>query len=333
MTESQLHTRRKIKNPTPIGTSSDLSSQPAAAVRRCISAYAGLTLGEPCAADPLAGLIEAVNDLAATGTAAEAGCLRAMRARLAKRSMISGMDTVCDQLEHAARKLDRIDWLPRALYEHVAKPFRLLFVRHAESTGNVEKRLQGSRIAGALTPRGQAQAARTAVHLASASGLRGDAVLLASSTVGRAIESAQPVAARLGCALHTDAGFAELDFGGWSGQSFADLETVPAYRTWMQDHWFIAPPGGESLFEVRARTCQALSAAIARAIKVHADLVVVTHFFPMMAVFGTLGAPDTIRPDNSSVSCFEFNAGRWRVPLLNSTAHLGEVGAAPVKYV
>ena len=60
----------------------------------------------------------------------------------------------------------------------------LFFARHAESTGNLRARLQGSRIGGTLSDRGQKQSEATAQHLfESFDELRRGNVRLVSSSI------------------------------------------------------------------------------------------------------------------------------------------------------
>ncbi len=87
------------------------------------------------------------------------------------------------------------------------------------------------------------------------------------------------------------------------------------------------------MFEVRTRACEALCALLREASAADAAVVVVTHFFPLMALFDVLVPGTGTRPDNSSISCFEHSGGRWQASMINCTAHLGEHGAKPVAYV
>ncbi len=285
-----------------------------------------------------AALRESLEALTRVGCEIEAQFVRQLRDKLLLIDSLRDAAKLTARFEAAIAHLDAVPWLPEALRDRGSGarrgPVRLYFVRHAESTGNQERRLQGSRIHGALTPRGCLQSKGTAEYLFdNFADLRAGGVSMVSSPVGRALETARPIGERLGCTLSTEPELAELDFGDWSGQFFADLEGDSGYREWMQDQWFHSPPAGESLFEVRSRVCQAVASLLSRAIAGDTSPMIVTHFFPLMAIFDTLMPGEIIRPDNSSITCVEFEPGRWRPILVNYTAHLGDDGPTPVGYV
>ena len=281
---------------------------------------------------------ESLEVLTRVGCQIEAQFVRKLRDRLLLVDSLRDAAILTAHCEATIAHLDTVPWLPEALRDRGSGasrgPVRLYFVRHAESTGNQERRLQGSRIHGALTPRGCLQSERTAIYLFDTfADLRAGAVSIVSSPVGRALETARPIGERLGCTLSTEPDLAELDFGDWSGQFFVDLERDRAYREWMQDQWFHSPPAGESLFEVRSRVCQAVASLLSCAIAGDTSPIIVTHFFPLVATFNTLMPGEIIRPDNSSITCVEFAPGRWRQILVNYAAHLGDDGPTPVAYV
>jgi probable phosphoglycerate mutase len=122
-----------------------------------------------------------------------------------------------------------------------------LLIRHGE-TDYVGRSLAG-RIPGIhLNPRGIDQAERLAERLSS---LPIRAVV--SSPLERTLETASPLARRLGLEVQVREGVTELDFGDWTGQRFDALQTVPAW------HWYntfrsgTRIPGGERAIEVQAR--------------------------------------------------------------------------------
>src|SRR6478672_11842909 len=101
----------------------------------------------------------------------------------------------------------------------------LLLVRHGETptTGMV---LPGRAPGLHLSDLGRAQAERVAERLA---GLSVDAVY--SSPLERAMETADPTAARAGLEVKQDAGLLECDFGEWTGASLAELVGLPQWQT------------------------------------------------------------------------------------------------------
>lgn len=311
------------------------------AVRRCIEIVQAMECSARDGSDAsrtqdLRALRDAIERLASVGCETEARFVAEMRSRLSQTVPSDAGDDFSAQLGGAIRRLRRAPWMPEGFSTGSAgsRPSRVYFVRHAESTGNQEKRLQGSRIHGTLTPSGQLQSRHTAKFLfESFADLRAGNVLLATSPIGRAMETAQPIGECLGCSLVLEPDLAELDFGDWTGRYFADLEASEAYQKWMKDNWFGSPPAGESLFELCTRACLALSSLLSRARDTDSSLVVVTHFFPLMTIFSALLAGEPFRPDNSSVSLLEFVSGRWQPRLINHVLHLGSDQPIPVAYV
>lgn len=314
-------------------------------IRHCIDEFQRLDRGTDesgganrSAPAPIIALRNGVESLAQVGSEIEGHFVRALADRLFRCTSPCENTPLRRCVEGAIMRLSVIPWLPNALLTREARlrqaPFRLFFIRHAESTGNQQRRLLGSRIHGALTQRGLAQSRRTAGYLFEAfDELRSGKVLLASSPIGRALDTARSISERLGCPLSTYEDLAELDFGEWSGRVYADLDTDAFYQAWSKDKWLRLPPGGESLFEVRTRMCQAVSSLISQAALNETPLVVVTHFFPLIAVLDALMPGHCVRPDNSSVTCLEFTSGQWRPIAVNHTAHLGGDAPTPVAYV
>ena len=209
---------------------------------------------------------------------------------------------------------------------------KVFLVRHGESTGNQHARLQGSRIGGALSELGRKQSVATASYLFdSFEELQHGNVRLISSPSTRALETAVPIAERLRCEIEIDNDLSEVDFGDWSGVSVSQLETDPSYQAWKVDPWVNSPPGGESLVAVRSRIWRAVSkrAAIADV----QPVILVTHFFPLMALFSVLVPGNSLRSDNASISRFQLIEGQWTPTHINDIRHLCEVAPTAVRYV
>lgn len=124
---------------------------------------------------------------------------------------------------------------------------RFLLIRHA-TNNTVGKRFAG-RIAGVhLNEEGQAQAQQLAERL---SFLRIDAIY--SSPLERAVETAEPLAARLGLQPVTCADFLELELGAWTGTTFEDLAHDPHFKLFNTFRSCTRVPGGELMLEAQAR--------------------------------------------------------------------------------
>ncbi len=208
---------------------------------------------------------------------------------------------------------------------------RLLLVRHAESLGNREGRLQG-RCEFSLTERGQRQAEALALRLAAMS-----MAALYASPLLRVRETAEPLAAQAGLAIRLEPRVQEYDFGGAiSGLTWREIrgqrpEIVETLRGGGPD--FPSYPGGEDRGPFQERVCQALWEIVARH-EADEAVAVVTHGGPI-AVFlmNTMNrpyrhpVPFTI--DNSSLTTIEMNSrGQYGsagavVVGLNDTCHLG----------
>ena len=74
-----------------------------------------------------------------------------------------------------------------------------------------------------------------------------------TSPLQRARETAEPIAARLGLPARPSDALSEIDFGAWTGQSFAALGDDPRWRRWNEARGSERPPGGESMAEAQAR--------------------------------------------------------------------------------
>jgi alpha-ribazole phosphatase len=131
----------------------------------------------------------------------------------------------------------------------------LYVVRHAETEANTQKRYLGHTDS-PLTPLGVRQVEELAGRLAEV-GL--DAVF--ASDLPRALATAYPLANRAKLPVHRDARLRELNFGRIEGMTYA--EAMDAYgqevRQWYNDIELGAPPGGESLADLRERVFSFLS--------------------------------------------------------------------------
>ncbi len=94
---------------------------------------------------------------------------------------------------------------------------RLLLIRHAESTGNRQGRLQG-RADFPLTERGRRQAQELATVLS-----RLPVAVVCSSPIRRALNTAEAVAGPLGLKVEVQAALQEYDFGELSGLTWPEI--------------------------------------------------------------------------------------------------------------
>jgi len=122
-----------------------------------------------------------------------------------------------------------------------------LLVRHG-AHDLIDRSLCGRTHDIALNGAGQRQAQSLAEHLS-----RMPVTQIQASPRRRALETAKPVAAKLGLNLSTCDALDEVDFGAWSGQTFEDLGRDLAWRQWNENRASARAPGGESMCEAQAR--------------------------------------------------------------------------------
>ena len=155
-----------------------------------------------------------------------------------------------------------------------------------------------------------------------------DAVLpqgavLVSSDLSRAVATAD----RLGLArrrLPHVPGLREMHFGAWELRAFAEIEAeAPDHiRAFWDRPGDIAPPGGESWNALAGRVTAALDALAAQ---VAGDLVVVSHFGPIVAAIQRAEGLSAVaafghRIENLSVTEIEVTGSNWLLVRANHLA-------------
>lgn len=205
---------------------------------------------------------------------------------------------------------------------------RLLLIRHSESVGNRELRLQG-RTDFPLTERGRRQAETLAAALA-----RLPLKAVYSSPVARALDTAQAIAGRLGLEVQVEPALQEYDFGELSGLTWPQIQVRrPQLIEQLLSDTAEYPhyPGEEGREPFRERVCGALWGISER----HAGdeaVAVVTHAGPI-AVFlldvlqRSYERPIPFTLENASITTVEIaepQPFRPRAVLvgLNDTCHL-----------
>lgn len=198
---------------------------------------------------------------------------------------------------------------------------RLLLIRHAASTWNDERRIQGQ-LDPPLSEPGRAQARRLGVRLR---GTTADA--LYSSDLRRARETAQEVAASVGREPELMPDLREIALGEWEGLNRDEIKArYPAeWTAWSREpNWDIVP-GGEGAAAFEARVGGALDGLMRR----HAGgtVIVVTHGgLIQVALLRIVGrSPHGLFPftiDNTSLTVLQGGPDRMVVSRVNDTCHL-----------
>ncbi|MEK9785565.1 MAG: histidine phosphatase family protein, partial [Gammaproteobacteria bacterium] len=127
----------------------------------------------------------------------------------------------------------------------------LLIARHGQTDWNLARRWQ-SRSDIPLNATGVTQADSLALQLLAE---QYRPVRIISSPLSRARQTAEIMGRVLGLSVEVDQRLTELDLGEWEGRLEAELraEDPARYDHWRSEGYLIAPPGGESLFDVAER--------------------------------------------------------------------------------
>ncbi|MFT3900488.1 MAG: histidine phosphatase family protein [Gordonia sp. (in: high G+C Gram-positive bacteria)] len=125
---------------------------------------------------------------------------------------------------------------------------RLLLWRHGETDYNAASRMQGQ-LDTDLSERGRRQAAAAAAALAER-----DPLLIRSSDLRRAAETADRLAELTDLDVARDPRLRETNLGQWQGLTHTEVDAIApgARRVWRDDATW-APPEGESRVDVAAR--------------------------------------------------------------------------------
>jgi alpha-ribazole phosphatase len=200
-------------------------------------------------------------------------------------------------------------------------PTTLYLLRHAETTWNAERRIQGT-LDAPLSERGvrQVRALVDALRDVRLSALY-------SSPLQRALETAQPVASARGLPVRIADGLREIDQGEWESRLLDEVREHDGARlqAWWDSPETVRMPGGESLVEVQRRAMRAVREIVAN----HAGdtVAAVCHGgVGKCILLALLGAPLAsywrIRQHNACINVVEFDGDLPRIITLNETAHL-----------
>ncbi len=201
---------------------------------------------------------------------------------------------------------------------------RIVLVRHGVTDYTTAGRLDGRGGANPpLNAEGQRQARAVANGIRAFLGDTSAAVV--SSSLARAHQTGQAIAAVLGVGCLVDPDWDELAFGDWDGQRLADihrLEPEALAAAWADDE--VARPGGESRVQLRHRVAEALR----RAVDLADTVVVATHRGPIVATLcHLLGSTHTqlnplMTAPASMTSVRLWPDGGVQVEFVNDTSHL-----------
>lgn len=180
----------------------------------------------------------------------------------------------------------------------------LLFIRHGQTTWNVEHRLPGQLPGIHLTDTGRQQAERLADALAV---LPISAVI--SSPLERANETAEIIAQPHKLAVQLEADLMDINVGHWAGQDHDELNKSDEEWKAFKRNPTVAPPDVETFPQVQARALAAVdrwrvqeTSGAYPAFVAHADVIklLLAHYTGLEA-----GQAGKLMIDNASVSIVE----------------------------
>jgi probable phosphoglycerate mutase len=199
----------------------------------------------------------------------------------------------------------------------------IMLIRHGESqayTPGIPFPLAGGHGDPPLAPGGHEQAKRLAARLA---GTRIDAIYVTS--LCRTVQTAAPLAERLGLTPVVEAGLREVNLGDWEGgeyrQRVAERDPLVA-EVFGQERWDVIP-GAEPGEVFAAR----VSGAVGRIAAAHPDqrVAVFTHGGVIAQILAQASGSRPfafLSADNASISRLIVTPERWFIRGFNDTAHL-----------
>lgn len=210
----------------------------------------------------------------------------------------------------------------------MAKSTQVILIRHGQSEGNAEGRF-GGHTATPLSPRGLRQALATANTLATES-----LTAVYSSDLLRAIETAAPLAALIGCQVQTSDAFRERSVGVMEGLTFEDAaERHPEqYAALLRRDFELVLTGGESYRQLLDRAWRKLDEVISHnnggkiAVFSHTGTICILALHLMGALDAPQLKPVWIASANCGITRFDLrDDGFVRVITVNDTRHLSGV--------
>lgn len=123
----------------------------------------------------------------------------------------------------------------------------LHLLRHG-AHGDVGRRLTGRLPDSGLTGEGRRQVEKAVAALAGT-----PPTAIHASPRRRTQETAAILACAFDLPVTTSTALDEIDFGTWSGRSFAELEREPRWQEWNNHRASVRCPGGETMGEAQTR--------------------------------------------------------------------------------
>lgn len=217
---------------------------------------------------------------------------------------------------------------------------RLLMLRHGQTEFNADSRMQGQ-LDTDLTDLGRAQAVAAAEVLGKLQPL-----LIVSSDLRRAYDTATELGERTGLRVDVDERLRETHLGDWQGlnHSQIDAEAPGARLAWREDATW-APHGGESRLDVAARSLPVVVELVARepewgdpgeplrpvVLVAHGGLIAALSAallklpianWPILGGMGNASWVQLAGHSDDSTGPEDFDSIRWRLDVWNASAQV-----------
>ncbi|KWX24216.1 histidine phosphatase [Mycolicibacterium wolinskyi] len=213
---------------------------------------------------------------------------------------------------------------------------RLVMLRHGQTEYNAGSRMQGQ-LDTELSDLGRDQAAAAAEVLAKRQPL-----LIVSSDLKRALDTAVALGDRAGISVEVDQRLRETHLGDWQGLTHLEVDAAaPGARLAWRDNARWAPHGGESRVDVAERSMPVVAELVAEQQEWGIDgperpVVLVAHGGLIAAltagllglpvdnwpVLGGMGNASWVQLSGHSADDADFPAIRWRLDVWNASAQV-----------
>ena len=137
-------------------------------------------------------------------------------------------------------------------------PCTILLIRHGANP-KLGKGLTGWLPGVSLNDEGWRQADLLAEKLAGAA-----IAAIYASPLERAVETAEPLARKIGLEIFRNSEFGEVHFGDWQGKEFSEIELDPQWSRFNNFRSGVRAPNGESMLETQTRMMRGLFALAAK---------------------------------------------------------------------
>jgi 2,3-bisphosphoglycerate-dependent phosphoglycerate mutase len=198
---------------------------------------------------------------------------------------------------------------------------RVWLIRHGQTDYNVQHRWQGHMDV-PLNTNGQGEVQTLADHLQGA-----PFTVIYTSDLTRTVDTAAPLAAKLGLTPIPDTRLREIKLGVFEGRTSAEIKAThpDQLARWRGPDLEFAIEGGESRMDVRRRALEALQDMTTD--DSHTDIAVITHGGTIRLLLGGLFPDDPrftakLPVPNTSITRLESTTdGPWKLLELAVTPH------------